>query len=121
MNKIVKIRVFNSVLSDFLSFLKEFPSIKSDVILSETKINTVNEINPRIVIEKFIEYTSDYKKQILDCNANFILNNVKDVSEYNDLFNRIKNIWVSSSTTDLQKAKIWAYMHKLIKIAEEIQ
>lgn len=127
MNKIVQIKVFNSLLDQFFEFLEtSFPYFRSDVILTRSTISFVRNSNPRLVVEEFFNYTSPYKHKIFNCDEAFFLNfekNIKGVDFSNDnlLFgSKMKSVWLSSDTTDLHKARIWLFFQKLITAAEKV-
>ncbi len=127
MNKVMQLTVFNKILDNLFEYLEEnFPKHKSDIVLNRSAIELVRKGNPRLVAEQFMKSVLPFKKQILECDEKFFLNyeeNLKDVVQNNStemLSAKIRQMWLNSTTTDNQKAHIWLYFHKLIKIGEEL-
>lgn len=127
MSKIVQIKIFNDVLDQFLDYLEtHFIIFKSDIILTRSTVDFIRRSNPRLVVEQYMSYVSPYEKYIFDCNEQFFLNfdiNLQQIGLTSDdvLFgNKIKNIWLSSDTTDNQKAYIWLYFQKLLRAGKKV-
>ncbi len=127
MNRIVQIKIFNDVLDQLFDFLaNNFPEFKSDVVLVKSTTEFIRRSNPRLVVEQFMSYVLPYKYEVFNCNEHFFLNfeknlNSSDLNKDNLLSGmRIRNMWMSSDITDLQKAHIWMFFQKLIRIGEKI-
>jgi len=125
MNKIVHIKIFNDLLDQLFDFLESnFPLFKSDLTLTRSTTEFIRKSNPRLVVEQFMSYVLPYEKQIFDCNEKFFLDFEKNVSEVtgeNIMFGmKIKNMWVSSSTTEHQKAYIWLYFQRLLRAGKNV-
>lgn len=127
MNKIVQIKIFNDMLEQFLNFLEiNFLDFKSDIVLTKTTIEFMRRSNPRLVVEQFMSRVGPFKNEIFNCNEVFFLDFEKNIIS-NDLSSdnimsgmKIRNMWVSSEITQLQKAHIWMYFQKLIKAGEKV-
>jgi hypothetical protein len=127
MSKIVQIKIFNDILDQFLDYLESYFLIfKSDIILTRSTIDFIRRSNPRLVVEQYMSYVSPYEKYIFECDEQFFLNfdtNLKQIGLTSDdiLFgNKIRNIWLSSDTTDNQKAYIWLYFQKLLRAGKRV-
>jgi hypothetical protein len=127
MNTILQIKIFHELLDQFFVFLeRNFMMYKSDIVLIKTAVDFVKKGNPRLVVEQFVTSIRPYKKEIFDCNENFFLdyeNNLEksDIEAVDTtLILKVKELWLSSSITDTQKAYIWLYLQKLYKAGEQI-
>jgi len=131
MNKIVQIKIFNDIMDQFLDYLEtSFPFFRSDVILTRSAVQFIRRSNPRLVVEQFVTNVMPYKNQVFDCNENFFLNFEKNLvsKDLNNQISRenimvgmkIKNMWISSDITKIQKAHIWLYFQKLLRIGEKV-
>ena len=125
---IVNMKVFNEILGTFFEYLEsEFPDFKSDIILTRAGVELVKRNNPRLVVERFINMVDPFRKQIARCDEQFFLNFNLDPNhnglgdENTSLCIKVKNIWLCPTTTDTQKAHIWLYFQKLIKISDKIK
>jgi hypothetical protein len=122
MNTIGHIKIFNTVLDQFLNYLKEsFPYIRPDVLLAQSTVSMIRMGNPRLVVESFMNYASPYNEQIYRCDEDFFMdykNNLIETDLTSDslLFGeKLKKVWLSPDTTEVHKAHVWAYFHKLLK------
>ena len=124
MNKIVQIKIFNDILDQLFDFLEHnFPYFKSDIMLTRSTTEFIRNSNPRMVVEKFMNYAITYKQQIFDCDEDFFINFEKNISMKSDniLYGmKLKNVWQSPETSDHQKAHIWLYFQKLVKAGEKV-
>jgi hypothetical protein len=125
MNKIVHIKIFNDLLDQLFNFLEtKFPLFKSDLLLTKSTVEFIRNSNPRLVVEQFMAYALPYEKQIYDCDEDFFLNFEKNVSELSGdnllVGMKIKNVWLSDSITDHQKAYIWLYFQRLLKAGKSV-
>lgn len=122
---ILYIKAFNDLLDQFYEFLSsKFPQISPDILIAKTFTEFVRKGNPREVIRQFIEHITPYTDQIMDCNESFFLdykNNLKGTNEILMYAPRLKQVWESDKTTDLDKAQIWLYFHKLIKLGNKVK
>lgn len=126
MSLIIHIKVFNDILDQFFDYLEtEFPDFKSDIILTRTGVEFIRSSNPRLVVEQFITMIQPFRLQIFECDEDFFLNFKlipgQITNENSLLCVKVKNIWVSESTTNTQKAHIWFYFQKLIKAGDKIK
>lgn len=124
MSQLVNIKLFNNLIDQFLEFLEtDFKEFKSDIVLAKNTISILRTSNPRIFINMFMNSIEKYKKYIIECDEDFFLKFEEnlDIEEDNIILGcKIREIWKSSETSDLQKAKIWNYLNKLIKIGEKV-
>lgn len=125
MSKLAQIKIFNNLLNQFFSFLEiEFPFFKSDIILTKSFVDLLRKANPRSVVEQFMIYVSPYKDQINNCDEHFFLNldlETQELDKENILLGlKIKKMWDTKDTTIQQKAAIWIYLQKLLKIGLNI-
>lgn len=125
MSKIMYIKAFNELLDQLFEFLiDKFSDLRSDILLTKTCTDFIRNANPRTPAEQFMEYISPYAGQINECDEDFFLNFEKnlDTTQNNVILYgfRLKNVWVSDTITDLDKAHIWNFFQKLIKLGEKI-
>jgi hypothetical protein len=123
MNRILQIKNFNGLLEQFFDFLENtFPDYRSDIILTRSTADFIRKSNPRLVVEQFMENVGPYKKYIFDCNEDFFINfemSTLGLSKENFLFGmKLKQMWISSNITDMDKAKVFYYFQKLLKAGE---
>jgi hypothetical protein len=123
-NLIIYVNTFNELLSQFINYLEiNVNSCRSDLILIKTTIDLLKSSNPRLVVNQFMENILPYKQEILNCNENFFLNFEKnmqnDINGENLLQGlKFRKIW-QSDINEKQKAHIWVFFHKLIKIGDK--
>lgn len=127
MNKFIPVKVFNDVLDQLFDYLESnFPLFRSDIILTRSTTDFIRRSNPRMVATQFMKIVGPYKNHIFHCDEDFFFNFQSTLShtELNsqDIINglRIKNMWSSATTTDVQKAHIWLYFQKLITEGEKV-
>lgn len=126
MNRIVQIKVFNDLLDQFLDYLETtFPYFRSDVVLTKSTVQFIRKSNPRLVVKQFMKHVGPYKTHVIECNEDFFLSFEKNLSSEMNTENilvgmKIRNMWVSPSTTDMQKAHIWLYFQKLLRAGEMV-
>ena len=125
MNKIVQIKIFNDILDQLFEYLElKFPFFRSDVVLTRSTIEFLRNSNPRLVVEQFMTYVVPYKTQIMECNEYFFLNFENNLSRSeltsdNILVGmKLKSMWVSGETSDVQKAHLWLFFQRLLKAGE---
>jgi 3-deoxy-D-arabino-heptulosonate 7-phosphate (DAHP) synthase class II len=125
MNKIVQIKIFNDILDQLFDYLESnFPFFRSDVVLTRSTIEFLRNSNPRLVVEQFMTHVSPYKAQIHECNEYFFLNfennlSKSDLTSDNILVGmKLKNMWISSETSDVQKAHLWLFFQRLLKAGD---
>lgn len=124
MSKIVQIKIFNDILDQFLNYLEiTFSYLKSEIILSRNTMEFVRKGNPRMVVEQFMQYTGPYTKHIEECDEDFFLNfNNLNLTQEDVLFGtKLKIIWESRDTTDVQKATVFMYFQKLLKAGKKCE
>ncbi len=121
-------RIFIRILYQFLEFIEgRFPDLKSEVYLTRTAIGITEYANPRMVVYKFMTSVGPYSKQIEECREEFFLNfdnllNETPKDDNNLMFAmRLKSVWSDPSTTDLDKAKIWSFFKKLLKVGKKVE
>lgn len=121
LNKIYQINMFNEALDHLFNYLIDtFPLYASDVLLSKSTLSLIKQGNPRLVMEQFMEFIEPYKSEILECNEDFFINFDKNCAIPNQHLMygfKLKGIWESAKISDMQKARIWLYFHKLIAIS----
>ena len=75
MNRIIQIKIFNGLLDNFFDFLESISiDLQSDIILTRSTISFIRKSNPRLVVQQFMEYSCNYRKEIENCNEIFFLN-----------------------------------------------
>jgi hypothetical protein len=86
----------------------------------------VKKGNPRLVVEQYVTSIKPYKSELFDCNENFFLDYENNLEKSDlqavdtSLILKVKELWLSSTITDNQKAYIWLYLQKLYKAGEQI-
>lgn len=127
MSKIIQIKIFNDIVDQFIDYLENnFVLFRSDIILIQSTIEFIRRSNPRLVVEQFMSYVGPYQSYIFNCDEDFFLDfdtNLKRIglTPDNILFgSKIRNIWLSSDTSDSQKAYIWMYFQKLLRAGNKV-
>jgi len=126
MSQIKEIKVFLDILNQFIVHLEtRYPEFKSDLYLTKVSIDLLEKINPRLVVEQFMENVLPYSTQIENCQEEFFLNFnnlvTKETPKDNLMFAmRIKSIWLAKHTSDIDKARIWSFFKKLLKSGRRV-
>ena len=126
MDNLKNIKIFLDIMREFLDYLSvKYPEFKGDLFLTKTSMNLLANTNPRLVVEQFMSYINPYSKHIEDCNDTFFLNFdnliTNDTPRDNVMFAvRIKSIWINKGTSDIDKAKIWVYFKKFLKVGKRV-
>lgn len=126
MDAITNMKLFIDLMNQFLDHLSEnYPEFKGDLFLTKSSMNILAMTNPRLVVQQFMEYIYPYSEQIQTCDEGFFLNFdnlvTQDTPKDNVMFAvRIKNIWLDKNTTILEKAQIWVYFKKFLKIGKRV-
>lgn len=126
MNKIVQIKIFNDILEQFFDYLEtNFPFFKSDIVLTRSTSELVRRSNPRLLVEQFMTAVMPYQKHIYNCDEEFFLGFEKNLNNTltsdNIMFAmKIKNMWLSPETTQVQKAYIWGYFQKMLVAGQKV-
>ena len=123
MSNIVYIKAFNDLLDQFYEHLStKFPQISPDILIAKTFTNFLRTGNPKEVVKQFMDHTSPYADKINDCDEAFFLdyqNNIKNTNEILTYAPKLKQIWEAESTSEMDKAQIWLFFHKLLKLGEK--
>lgn len=126
MDSLKNIKIFLDLMREFLDYLSEtYPEFKGDLFLTKTSMNLLAKTNPRLVVEQFMSYINPYSTHIDNCNEAFFMNFdnlvTNDTPKDNIMFAvRIKAIWIDKGTTDTDKARIWLYFKKFLKIGKKV-
>ena len=122
MSNFIYIKAFNDLLDQFYEYLSnKFPVIAPDILVAKTFTDFVRRGSPKEVIRQFMEHTRPYTTQIMDCDEGFFLDYEKNLRIENgqDILMyapKLKKVWISPETSDMEKAQIWLYFHKLIQL-----
>ena len=118
MNKIIQIKVFNGLLDNFFDFLETISiDVHADIMLTRSMVDLVRKSNPRLVVEQFRDYSLQFRKEIEDCNEIFFLNYHILINDNSNLILKLKYIW--KILDKRQKATIFYYFNKLLKISDQ--
>lgn len=125
MNKIIQVKIFNGLLDNFFDFLETISiDLQSDIILTRTTISFIRKSNPRLVVQQFMEYSCNYRREIQNCNESFFLNyqhtdNFNVNTEYvnGNLILKLKTIW--QTLDKRQKATVFYYLNKLLNAGDK--
>lgn len=124
MTSTLYIKAFNDLLDQFYEYLStKFPDISSDILIAKTFTDFLKRGSPKEVSRQFIKHVSPYSKQILDCNESFFLDfkdNIKGSDEILVYGPKLREVWMSNSITDFEKAEIWMFFHKLLNLGNKI-
>lgn len=121
------VKVFAMCTQQFLEDLSyTFPDEKNLRYYRQYARSVLN-LQPRVVLNYFVQFVMPYKEQIRAQDENFFLN--KDYTEEEQLANeeigsqqdmlqaiRLKELW--SSMSDTSKAKVWKYLQHMLTAAE---
>lgn len=124
MSNFVYVKAFNDLLDQFYEFLStKFPSISADILIAKTFTDFLKMGNPKEVPNQFLKHIMPYTDKIMECNESFFLdyqNNIKGSDEIMMYGPKLREVWEAKSTTDMDKAQIWIFFHKLIKLGSKI-
>ena len=120
MNRFIQIKIFNGLLDNFFDFLESISiDLQSDIILTRSTISFIRKSNPRLVVQQFMEYSCNYRKEIENCNEIFFLNYNHTTNETinSNLILKLKSIW--KTLDKRQKATIFYYFNKLLTAGDK--
>lgn len=129
-NPMSHLSAFNNLLTQFLEeLIQTFPEL-TDLRTIHTLVGLMKSINPRMVLENFLEVAGRYHEKIFHEEASFFedLENWKrdpyfqnefapTDSEQDDMFQRLvvfRHVW--SDLTPSNKEHIWTYLKQLLVI-----
>ena len=124
---------FNNQLSDLIKdLIYLYPGNKRFVVFNQ-KLLILRQANPRLIIEKFIEFIYPFKKEILseddkyftkksnDDNIKDIYNNQESLNDQNyipiEYALNLKDLWLDMSQEN--KDSVWKYFKVLIILCEK--
>tara|TARA_B100000780_G_scaffold150581_3_gene105195 strand:+ start:3392 stop:3805 length:414 start_codon:yes stop_codon:yes gene_type:complete len=123
---------FNTQLSDLISeLIYLYPENKRFAVFNQ-KLDILRSVNPKLIIEKYIEFIYPFKAEILsEDDAYFTsktnVDNIKDIYKSDNIKNQnyvpiesalnLKDIWVDMN--DETKSAIWKYFKVLILLSEK--
>ena len=114
---------FNNNLNKFISeLIKTYPQEHNFTVFKNT-ISLMQRVNPRKVLQLFIEYIDPYKNKLLNRDESFFLNEKYSIIlEQTDnkenawrLIDKLKLYWKDTSVAN--KNVIWDYFKQLITLA----
>lgn len=114
---------FNEQLINFLQEMCNlFPNDKKLSTFLFT-VDLMKKANPRALMEQFKQYVYPFKKQILDKDESFFINNtfsdsIENQSNMSEML-RIKQIWKSGDLTTHDKECIWNYFKVFIYLLDK--
>jgi hypothetical protein len=110
---------FKEQISLLMDYIKEISGGDSLLEKITIKIKLGLSANPREVIELFTSEITDYADEILSDNDAFFLEEANfseeikaNVNFFEDIFNRLKEVWITA--TPAQKDKIIRYFKLLV-------
>jgi hypothetical protein len=117
---ILYIKAFNDLLDQFYEYLSDkIDDIASDILIAKTFTDFLRRGDPKQVPKQFMKHITPYIDKILECNESFFLDyqsNIKGTDEIMIYGPKLKNVWESNKLTEIQKAEIWMFFHKLINL-----
>lgn len=125
-----QLTAFNNLLAQFLSELVQtFPELK-DLRTIQTLVSMMRSINPRMILENFLEVAGRYHEKIFDEQASFFedLENWKkdpyfkteyatNENDEQEMFQRLvvfRHVW--KDLTESNREHIWTYLKQLLVI-----
>lgn len=113
------IDIFYTLFTDFLDDLNRIRPNDSTLFLVK---NAIFLIPKETLVINFMEYISEFSHKILERDESFFINNtdfhsqvIGEDSFIKSEFDRIKEIWLSSETSDDSKEIIWNYLGSLVR------
>ena len=114
---------FNNNLNKFvIELIQTYPQEHNFIVFKNT-VSLIQRVNPRKVLQLFIEYIDPYKDKLLRRDESFFLNeNYSNILEQSDnkenawqLVDKLKIYWKDTSVCN--KNVIWNYFKQLITLA----
>ena len=133
--KNIRVKLFFKILDELECFLlsqDKFAEYRSDIRVCKDMSNVLQRTAPLLVVNTFYNSVSPFATQILKCEESFFLNFDSNEPLANKLADgggtslmvslKLKNIWETLVTNEdkLIKAHLWNYMHKLLKVSEQV-
>tara|TARA_B100000902_G_C26979827_1_gene749711 strand:+ start:213 stop:596 length:384 start_codon:yes stop_codon:yes gene_type:complete len=117
------LKAFTTQINNLIIELYEVLPYNKDISLNKTAIELLISTNPRIIYNAFNSYVLPYKKQIMERDDTFFLN---EKIQATDAVNRqvvktltiLRNSW--SKLTDSTQDSVWLYFAVLIRLSERI-
>ena len=124
MSNFVYVKAFNDLLDQFYEFLStKFPSISPDILIAKTFTDFLKMGNPKEVSHQFLKHIGPYTEKIMECNESFFLDYQTNICGSDEIMiygPKLREVWEATTTTDMDKAQIWVFFHKLIKLGSKI-
>tara|TARA_B100001094_G_C18177290_1_gene798632 strand:+ start:1740 stop:2123 length:384 start_codon:yes stop_codon:yes gene_type:complete len=109
------ISTFNNQMIEFCNELEKLNI--NNIGISKSKLILIKKINPKKIIEIFIENIYPYKDKIIEQQLDFFNNiNIKEHDNNYMIFNNIKTHW--NEYSDITKDNIWLYMNLFVKLCD---
>ena len=97
---------------------------ENDFKVFKNAVLLLKRTNPKKIAEFFREYSSKYRKKIIDKNETFFLTNdyteldISNQEQFTKTMNKLKIYW--KDLNDVNKNKVWDYLQILLKLNDMI-
>lgn len=111
------VTAFIQMMGQFLTELRTTFPEESKLKTYESHFEMMKKMNPRKVVEVFMESVRPYQEKVMAQDEQFLLNNADKISFLNDL-----NItrWWTTDVSDNTKNAIWQYLKTLLTLGNLI-
>ncbi len=114
------IKAFVSLIDDFVSELEfSFPEEK-DIKVTHSKLKMLAAVNPKMIVQEFVNYLLPYKKQLFDKDHHFFMDISNFELDKSSAMQGIKIIDLLKDTSEDNTNVIFNYMQKLFRLGEKI-
>ena len=114
---------WNNLFKQFIEHLLKISKTdahKKKVKSYQRSAEMFKKYNPRGLMEAFMAEVEPYASYINDCNEKYFLNlDVNDVIKDDQGIKDseiVRELWMNGSLSDLDKAYVWDYLQKLLKL-----
>lgn len=111
------VTAFIQMMGQFLTELRTTFPEETKLKTYESHFEMMKKMNPRKVVEVFMESVRPYQEKVMAQDEQFLLNNADKISFLNDL-----NItrWWTTDVSDNTKNAIWQYLKTLLTLGNLI-
>lgn len=111
------VTAFIQMMGQFLTELRTTFPEETKLKTYESHFEMMKKMNPRKVVEVFMESVRPYQEKVMAQDEQFLLNNAEKISFLNDL-----NItrWWTADVSDNTKNAIWQYLKTLLTLGNLI-
>lgn len=112
----IKINYFNKELNEFVDYMINNFNEDEELISCKMKIYLALSFDEKIIYNFFKDYILEYRQKIIDCDENFLVNELtQKLNENNIDFINFPRLWNSPQNNLVKKTYIFQYLIKMVK------